>query len=240
MKVDVDLFQRVKVAALLSLQIYKVVTGTMLSIFVPQGCADMVTNTTRICSLQENYANEDIYHKVTFYMNCLSMSAFLVTYGLEIKRENWAIQYLDIDKDKPDNFLKENMRDEPDLDKKMDILNLLYWRSLVCTSLLYSINLGLTINLLSDNYHSSSTISCFLSFTLLVLMKLYNSLCIARSSIHDETILSAYITEFASYNVLDATFLEDRSNPRSVSDSDSDRGSDCDCGSDCENKITNP
>lgn len=244
MKVDVDLIQRMKVTGLFSLQIYKVVTGTMLSIFVPQGCDDMEINTTRICSLQENYENEDLYHQICFYTNCLSMCAFLVTYGLEIKRENWAIQYLDIDKNKSDNALKAILREEPDLDKKMDILNLLYWRSLVGTSLLYSINLGLTVNLLSDNYHSSSTISCFLSFTLLVLMKLYNSLCIARSSLQNDTMCSAYLTEFASYNVLDATFLEDRSNPRSVSDSDSDRGSDCDCdcdcGSDCENKITNP
>ena len=226
MKVDVDLIQRLKVAALFSIQIYKVVTGTLLSIFVPQGCDDIVTNTTRICSMGENYENEDLYHQICFYMNCLSMSAFIITYGLEIKRENWAIQYLDIDKNSSDNALKETLRDEPDLDKTMDRLNLLYWRSLVGTSLLYTINLGLTVNLLYDSYHSSSTISCFLSFTLLVLMKLYNSLCIARSSLKHDTMLSAYLTEFSSYNVLDATFVESRPDPRSVSG--------------CENKITNP
>ena len=174
MKVDVDLVQRVKVAALFSLQIYKVVTGTMLSIFVPQGCVDMETNTTRVCSLTENYKNDDLYHQICFYMNGLSMSAFIITYGLEIKRENWAIQYLDIDKNISDNALKEILREEPELDKTMDRLNMFYWRSLVSTSLLYTINLGLTVNLLYDSYHSSSTISCFVSFTLLVLMKLYN------------------------------------------------------------------
>jgi len=211
MIVDVDILQRVKVGGLFALQIYKVVTGTMLSLFVPQSCEDTLTNTSALCTLQENYENQEVYHRATFYVNCASMFAFLVTYALEMKRENWSIKYLDIDHEKPDNSLKVIIREEPVLDKQMDRLNLIYWRSLILTTGLYAINLGLTVNILSQNYHSSSTISCFISFVLLVTLKLYNSLSVARESLRNDKMMSAYMSEFVSYNVLDADYLESKS-----------------------------
>ena len=90
---DVDLVQRVKVAGIFLLQIYKVTTGTMLSLFIPQSCED------RICSLQENYENSEIYHQMTFYWNAFSMITFFAFYLVELRREEWAIKYLDIDND---------------------------------------------------------------------------------------------------------------------------------------------
>ena len=53
-----------------------------------------------------------------------------------------------------------------------------------------------------------STISCFISFTLLVLMKLYNSLVVAYESIKNDKMLSAYMMEFVSYNVLDSDYVK--------------------------------
>ena len=59
--IDQDIIQRVKVAGIFLLQIYKVTTGTMLSLFIPQSCDS--EESSRICSLQENYENADGYHK---------------------------------------------------------------------------------------------------------------------------------------------------------------------------------
>ena len=61
---------------------------------------------------------------------------------------------------------------------------------------------------MKDGYHSSSTLSCFVSFSLLVLMKLYNSLEVARNSVKDDKMTSAYMSEFVSFNVLDADYIE--------------------------------
>ena len=198
---DEDMKQRFKVAGTFFLQIYKVTTGTMLSLFIPQKCDD------HICSLKENYENADVYHKMTFYWNALTMLLFFSYYMIELKREEWAIKFLDIDNDKPDNSLKEIIKTDPQLDKKMDQLNLLYLRTLGTTCFFYGINLAITVKMIKDTYYSSSTLSCFISFSLLVLMKLYNSLIVALESVKNDKMMSAYMCEFVSFNVLDKDYI---------------------------------
>ena len=208
---DIDFIQRVKVGGIFCLQIYKILTGTLLTIFVPQSCErfSLETNTTdnNVCSLTENLNNSDIYHKKTLYWNIFTMTLFIGYYIIELKRENWSIQYLDIDNDKPDNSLKEIIKNEKELDKEMDKLNLYYYYLLCSTIFAYSVNIMLMIKILNDDYHSSSTISCFVSFVLLVLMKLYNSYIVAKESIKNDKMMSAYMSEFVSYNVLDKDYV---------------------------------
>ena len=103
------------------------------------------------------------------------MFTFFTYYLVELRREEWAIKYLDIDNDKPDNSLKEIIRADPPLDRKMDKLNLLYYRTLLFNCGTYAINLGLSAKLVKDGYHSSTTLSCFASFSLLVFCLLYTS-----------------------------------------------------------------
>ena len=211
--IDEDIVQRIKVAGIFLLQVYKVTTGTMLSLFIPQSCQDeSLTNhsdtDSRICSLQENYENADGYHQTVMYWNAFSFITFFTYYMIELRREEWAIKFLDIDNDKPDNSLKEIIVKEPQLDKKMDRLNLWYYRTLLFNCGVYGINLGLSAKLVKDGYHSSSTLSCFASFSLLVLMKLYNSLEVARQSVKNDKMMSAYMSEFVSFNVLDKDYVE--------------------------------
>ena len=211
--IDEDIVQRIKVAGIFLLQVYKVTTGTMLSLFIPQSCEDnSLTNTTeagsRICSLQENYENADGYHQTVMYWNAFSFFTFFTYYMVELRREEWAIKFLDIDNDKPDNSLKQIIVKEPKLDKTMDKLNRWYYRTLLFNCGVYGINLGLSAKLVKDGYHSSSTLSCFASFSLLVLMKLYNSLEVARQSVKNDKMMSAYMSEFVSFNVLDKDYVE--------------------------------
>ena len=206
--IDQDIIQRVKVAGIFLLQIYKVTTGTMLSLFIPQSCGSDVSS--RVCSLQENYENADGYHKTVFFWNAFSFLTFFTYYMIELKREEWSIKYLDIDNNKPDNSLKQIIVNEPKLDKEMDRLNLWYYRSLVFNCGVYGINLALSAKLVKEGYHSSSTLSCFFSFSLLVLMKLYNSLEVARQSVKNDKMMSAYMSEFVSFNVLDADYVANK------------------------------
>lgn len=57
-----------------------------------------------------------------------------------------------------------------------------------------------------------STISCFASFVLLVLMKLFNSLTVAYQSVKNDKMMSSYMSEFVSYNVLDEDYVKDKYN----------------------------
>ena len=76
--IDEDLKQRVKVSGIFLLQVYKVITGTMLSLFIPQKCED------RMCSITENYNKPEVYHKIVFYFNCFSMFLFFLCYGISV------------------------------------------------------------------------------------------------------------------------------------------------------------
>ena len=217
MKIDQDFGQRIKVMGIFSLQFYKVLMGTMLSLFVPQACYEEIgdgseeRNNLQICTLTQNYENSDIYHQITLSWNTLSFVCFLFCYVLELRRENWAIKYLDIDNDKPDNSLKQIIVLEPKLDKQMDKLNKIYFYGLSITAIIYFINVCLMINILLQDYHSMSTISCFISFVLLVQMKLYNSLSVAYQSVKSDKMMSAFMSEFVSYNVLDSDYIVEHS-----------------------------
>jgi hypothetical protein len=70
----------------------------------------------------------------------------------------------------------------------------------------------LMINILYKDYHSASTLSCFVSFTLLVTMKLYNSLSVAYYSVKDDKMMSAFMSEFVSFNVLDKDYIGENTN----------------------------
>lgn len=211
--IDQDIIQRCKVAGIFLLQVYKVTTGTMLSLFIPQSCGDQV------CSLRDNYENADGYHQTVFYWNAFSMATFFTYYLIELRREEWAIKYLDIDNNQSDNALKDIIVKEPHLDKAMDRLNWWYYRSLLFNCGTYGINLALSAKLVKDGYHSSSTLSCFASFSLLVLMKLYNSLDVARQSVKNDKMMSAYMSEFVSFNVLDSDYLEEKATAKVDEDS---------------------
>ena len=215
MKIDQDFGQRIKVMGIFTLQFYKVLMGTMLSLFVPQACYEEigdgseVRSNPQICTLTQNYENSDIYHQITLSWNTLSFVCFVFCYVLELRRENWAIKFLDIDNDKPDNSLKQIIVLEPKLDKQMDKLNKVYFYGLTITAIIYFINICLMINILRQDYHSMATISCFISFVLLVQMKLYNSLSIAYQSVKSDKMMSAFMSEFVSYNVLDSDYVSE-------------------------------
>ena len=203
--IDEDIVQRLKVGAIFILQVYKVVTGTMLSLFIPQSCGD------RICTLTENYENKEPYHQTALYWNMFSMFTFFLYYFVELRREEWAIKYLDIDNDIPDNALREIIKSEPVLDRKMDRLNRFYYNTLLINIGVYTINIGMTFKMVSDKYHSISTLSCFASFSLLVYMKLINSFIVAYESIHNDKMMSAYMSEFVSFNILDRDYVKSKS-----------------------------
>ena len=204
--IDEDIKQRIKIGGIFLLQVYKIMTGTMLSLFIPQNCGD------EMCSLNDNYNNNEVYHRTTFYWNSFSAFLFVCCYLIELYREEWCVKYLDIDNDYPDNSLKKIIVQEKDLDKKMDKLNKYYYHTLCVNSFVYFINILLTVKMMNDSYYNSSTLSCFVSFVLLVLMKLYNSLIVAYQSVKNDKMMSAYMCEFVSFNVLDNDYVQEKYN----------------------------
>jgi len=204
--IDEDIKQRIKISGIFLLQVYKILMGTMLSLFLPQNCGEAM------CTLTENYENSEVYHRTVFSWNCFSGLLFILSYLIELYREEWCVKYLDIDNDIPDNSLKHIIVKEKVLDNRMDKLNKYYYHVLCVNTFVYFVNILLTIKMMNDSYYNNSTLSCFVSFVLLVLMKLYNSMTVAYQSVKNDKMMSAYMSEFVSFNVLDTDYVNEKYN----------------------------
>ena len=95
MKVDQDLKERLKIGALWVFQSYKVIMGSLLILFVPQKCEELilindsgssdVDYETKICSELYSIANK-YFVRYNEYKNLINKE-FLVLYGEFIMRD---------------------------------------------------------------------------------------------------------------------------------------------------------
>ena len=204
MKLSVDNQQRVTTAAIMVLEFYKVMMGTFLVIFVPQQCDNDV------CSLSENFYNDDILNRVALIYNFATFSSILTFYGIEIKRENWCIKYLDIDPDKSNNHLDDEIEEYPIIKTEMASINKKYLYSLYIASAMLVSNFGVSSAAIAFNYAGSNTLTSIISFFLLVSMKLHLAYTVGTKSVHDERAFSAYMTISRTYNTIDADHRHDK------------------------------
>ena len=68
---DQDFMQRINVATILVLEIYRVLTGAFLILFVPQKCDE------EICSISQNIYRDDILSQTSLAFNSATMLLFL-------------------------------------------------------------------------------------------------------------------------------------------------------------------
>ena len=200
MKLDVDTKERMKVLFIFLLQSYKVAMGSMLTLFVPQLCGDQV------CGLTDNLVKEGDLHRVSLSINFISLVSFLVCYYIELQRENWCIKYLDLSDDFGDNNLQLVLKKRPELELRLHNINDKYYYSSQITAVIYVVNLILSTVSVYMNSAGSSTITAYMSFVILILMKLNNSIQISKASKHNNLALSAYMTELQSFNVVDKDY----------------------------------
>ena len=178
--------------------------GSMLVVFVPRQCDD------DICSFNQNVQNADPLNRAALATNFLSIAFFAATYAIELRRENFCVHHFDINHDVGDNNLAIVLKDKPQLLESLHSHNRAYYRVTVATFLFYLVNFIVSdIVLYNDPTFWRAGIAPYFSYIVLILMKLYNCYFISSSSIKEDKALSAYMTEFSSFNVIDADMLED-------------------------------
>ena len=197
MKVDVDTKERMNVMFIFILQSYKVAMGSMLTLFVPQMCGD------KVCGVTDNLYKEGTLHRAALSFNFISAFTFFVCYIIELKRENWCVEHLDIDDNFGDNNLPEVLKKRPDLELALHKINDSYFYSSQVTAVTYFINLIVSTVSIYHYTTGASTITAYLSFVILILMKLKNAIYISRNSKRNNIALSAYMSELQSFNVVD-------------------------------------
>ena len=200
MRVDQDNKQRINAVISFGLEFYKILMGTFLTAFIPRECEKGV------CSLTDNIYDEELYHRVAISLNAFSFLVFLAFYYAEISRENWAIQYLDIDPDKPNNNLDEEIEDYPEIKKRMKQLNKKYLVTTKFCTGLQVVNIGVSIGDIGSHWAGAATITPLLSSILLIFMKLYASFIVANASIKDERVFSAYLSVPKTFNTIDEDY----------------------------------
>lgn len=197
MKLSVDNQQRLTAVAIMLLEFYKVTMGTFLVIFVPQQCGDDV------CTLSDNLYNDTPLNRASLACNFAAFATVLGFYAVEIKRENWCIKYLDIDPNKSNNHLDDEIENYPVLKTDMALLNRQYLGTLYAAAAIMATNFGVSGTVIALNYAGSQTLTSLLSFVLLVSMKLYAAHTVGTRSVDEERAFSGYLTIARTYNTID-------------------------------------
>lgn len=200
MKVDADTQQRLSTALSMILEFYKVLMGTFLVVFVPQQCND------KTCTMSENFFNGKVLNTVGNSSNVITFLSIGTLYVLEYQREHWCIKYLDIDDEKSTNNLDNEIEAYPKYKKQMARLNRDYLYGVYISSFLMIVNFIISGFTVYQSYAGTSSITSFLSFFMLVSMKLYSAWNVGRLSLKYERANSAYMKEPKTYNTIDADY----------------------------------
>jgi hypothetical protein len=209
MQITTDNKQRLKTGAGFILEFYKITMGAFLAIFVPRLCSDGP------CSISQNMGDTSLFHLIAVGLNMLSFLFFLNLYRVELKRENWCIKYLDIDPEKPNEHLDDEIEKYPDLKLQMVKLNKSYKNSTIACAAMQLANMGVSIGDIGDNWAGAASLTPLISYILLIVMKIQNSYFVADEAIKTERAYSAYMSGPKTYNTID----EDHRRP-SMTDTD--------------------
>lgn len=201
MKISVDTKQRIQSLFLFFLEFYKVLMGTYLVVFIPQSCGD------HACGITENVYFDSWSHNSILICNSVAFFVILSFYIIEMKREYWCIEYLDVDKDKPNSNLDEEIEHYPEIKGQMGTLNKHYYNVTLASLFVIIANYVISTLYILPNHYGSSTFTSLISFCILVLMKLYSAWNVSYLSIHEEHAYSGYMKTPVTFNVIDENHL---------------------------------
>lgn len=195
---DQDFNQRVNVVSTLMLELYRVLMGAFLMVFVPQKCGD------NICSINENIDRTDTLSRITLAANTITMFSFLILYIVEVKRENKLITYLEVNKFNPgDNASVAAALFKLDPVKKDLIMNYdMYYQKagFTCTGV-FIINSILSSIVIYSHYLDSKTITVYLTNLLFMSLKVYDVYSIVNTK--PNIFYSAYLKNKVQFNDVD-------------------------------------
>jgi hypothetical protein len=203
---DQDFMQKANVASTLMLELYRVLMGAFLVIFVPQKCGDA------ICSISENANRDDALSKAGIAFNTLTMFSFLMLYLVEVKRENKLINYLEVNKFTPvDNESVGNALEKLAINKKENIWNYdkYYMYAGYLSTGSFILNAIISSIVVYSNYLDSKTVTVYLTNLLFMGLKVsdvYNTVNTNKNIFY-----SAYLKNKVQFNDVDPDKMIDLS-----------------------------
>jgi hypothetical protein len=195
---DQDTMQRMNVSIQVLLEMYRVITSSLLILFVPQICDD------HICSTTENLVWETSTYNTALCFNFISMAFLANMYYLELVRENRLIKYLSINT----NLANDNEEVGKQLQllsstkqNKIFNINKNYKISAYIALGIYVLNVMLSAAAVNKYYAGSQTTSTFVTYVLFIATKFASVKTIIST---DKNIFySAYILSKFQFNDVD-------------------------------------
>jgi len=185
---------------------YKVVMGTLFTIFVPHQCTND-TGEKYICTLNENLVRfEQPIDYIAKTSNILSLCMLCYFYFFELKRENFYIKYFDLEEHKPLNHLDKEIEEFPIIKNKLYVYNKRFLKTIYICAIMYLGNIIISLFDIITYYSGFTTITAASSYTTLVCLKLYMSYDSARQSVQHERAVSSYLIEPVTFNTVDKKY----------------------------------
>lgn len=178
------------------LEFYKIVMGTFLTLFVPQKCGE------NVCTLNDNIYNTQIIHLSANFMNFITFFVVFYFYFIELKREYWYIEHLDIDVRKPNNNLDTELELYPKIKNEMFYLDYKYLYATRGAILSLILNFIISTISIGYNFYGITSLNSIFSFLLLISVKVSKAYSISQKSIYNKQKYSAYTSQPKTYNTV--------------------------------------
>tara|TARA_B110000967_G_scaffold6733_1_gene6739 strand:+ start:157 stop:942 length:786 start_codon:yes stop_codon:yes gene_type:complete len=195
---DQDFQQRVSVGTSFITEVFKVIMGALLIIFVPQLCDD------HTCSITENMNSTDDARQIAIGFNYFTAASFFILYLIEVKRENKLITYLDVNRFTPvdNDSVGEALINLP-MEKRDTILAYdgYYQKIGYIASIAFVVNAIISGIVINENYADSKTATVFVTNLLLMVSKVSEVFSIVNTK--KNVFYSAYLTDRVQYNNVD-------------------------------------
>jgi len=195
---DQDFQQRMNVFTTLMLEIYRVLMGAFLVLFVPQKCGD------GICSLSQNVNRPDAISQTAIGFNAFTMLAFLMLYFVEVKRENKLITYLEVNRFTPvDNDSVGTALENLATEKKETIWKYdgYYQQAGYLSTATFVVNAGLSSYVVYSHYLDNKTVTVYLTNLLFMGLKVADVFSTVNTK--KNVFYSAYLKNKVQYNDVD-------------------------------------
>ena len=196
--IDQDTLQRISVGVQVCLELYRVITSSLLILFVPQICED------HICTTTENLVWETNTYNTALCFNFISMACLVNMYYMELVRENRLIKYLAVNPELAND--NDGVGEQLELlsmnkQNKIFTINKYYRISSYGAASIYLLNVLLSAAAVNNYYAGSQTVSTFVTYVLFMATKFasVHSLVSTEKNIF----YSAYLIGKIQYNDVD-------------------------------------
>lgn len=211
---DQDAKQKMNVMFTLLLEVYRVLMGAMLIVFIPQDCDG------EICSLSQNVNRDDGgVTKSAFALNLFTLLSFLILYKIEVSRENKMIDYLHVNEEKP--------RDNDSVKEALELLNPVkkeeiwklddhYQKAGYFCMFAFGTNSIISTYVIGANYLNDKTLTALLTNLLFMGFKIYDVFAVVNTE--KNVFLSSYLTKKIQFNDIDPDHIDGISSEKIILD----------------------